>query len=149
MQYLKAMLAMLLVSVLTLPAMAGLVVTPADVQIRFPDAAEPDSVWYVIDVQNINYFTEPVGAHNDKAKLREVQTWEGLLQEAQPELGKVRFEITILSMPKVAGSNQDARDMELQFRVRYVRPDATETIGDYSDFNSVTIIGKPGQPAQQ
>jgi len=144
----KAMSVMLLLSLLAMPAMAGLVVTPNDVQIRFPDAAEPESAWYVIDVQNINYLAGPVGVHNPKAKLG-VQTWEGLLQAAQPELGKVRFEITVLSMPKVAGSNQDARDMELRFRVREVKPDTTEVDGPWGDFNKVTIIGKPGQPAQQ
>ena len=148
MQYLKVMLAMLLVSVLTLPAMAGLVVTPADVQIRFPDAAEPDSAWCIVNVETISYLAGPVGSHNDRAKLG-IQIWEGLLQEAQPELGKVRFEITIRSMPKVAGSNQDARDMELRFRVREVKPDTIEVDGPWSDFNKATIIGKPGQPVQQ
>ena len=148
----KAMSVMLLLSLLAMPAMAGLVVTPNDVQIRFPDAVEPDSAWCVVSVENISYLAGTVGEHQPKAKINVVQIWEGLLQKDQPELGKARIEFRIISLPKIAGSNQDARHMEFRFAVRYVRPDGTMSTveeDDFSEFNSITIQGKPGQPANQ
>jgi len=126
----------------------GLEVTSEDVTIRFPDAAESDCVWYTIAISNVSYWQEPVGTHNDKAKLG-AQTWEGLLQADQPLLGKVRFTINIISLPNIAGKTAAARRMELRFRVRDVVNGAVKAIGSFSEPNFVDIIGKPGQPAQQ
>ena len=145
MQYLKVMLAMLLVGLLALPAMAGLVVTPNDVQIMFPKAI--DTAWVLITASNISYFAGPPGAHNPKAKLG-IQTWQGLIQEDQPELGSVEFQINVIALPSMA-SGAPARDMDLRFRVREIKSDTTEVDGPWGDYNEVTIIGKPGQPAQQ
>ena len=145
----KFVLCLLMLCLSTALAMAdGLEVTSEDVTIRFPDAAEPDNVWYSIEITNVSYWQEAVGMHNPKAKMG-VQTWEGLLQQDQPELGKVRFTINIISLPNITGKTALARRMELCFRVRQVIGDILMVIGPFSAANYVDIIGKPGQPAQQ
>lgn len=126
-------------------AFADLVVTSEDVEIRFPDAADPDGSWYAIAIEQISYLQEPVGTHIPRTKLGP-QVWEGLLQADQPELGKVRFTITILALPNVAEGNKPARRMDLQFRVREVIEGVVHWIVPFSEFNFIDIIGKPGKP---
>lgn len=126
-------------------ALSDLIVTDQDVQIRFPDAAEPDNVWYNISIIGVSYWQEAVGTHNPKAKLK--QTWEAELQAKKPELGKVRFSIEIIALPKIAEGNAPARRMEIHLRVRDVVKDIVRGISDFSVFNYVDVIGNPGQPA--
>ena len=78
--------------------------------------------------------------------FRTGKVWEGLLQKDEPELGKVRFDINIISLPKVAGKTKKARRMEICFRVRDVLDGVVKSIGPFSAANCVDIIGKPGQP---
>lgn len=127
----------------------GLEVTSEDVTIRFPDAAEPDSVWCSIEISNVSYWDGPVGVHHDKARVKVPQTWEGLLQEDEPELGKVQFTFIIKDLPNIAGKSAKARRMELCFRVRQVVDGVVKAIGAFSEPNFVTMIGKPGLPNQQ
>ena len=123
---------------------AELIVTSEDVEIRFPEAADPDGSWHTIDITNVGYFQEPVGTHEPKARLQ--QTWEGLLQADDPDAGKVRFDIDVIALPYVSGSNRRAREMHLHFRVRELRDGTLYAISSFSEWNMVTIIGDPGKP---
>ena len=132
-------------------ASAELVVTSKDVEIRFPDADPAGAgAWVITAPKSVNYWgaTETPGTHNPKCKLGD-QTWRAWLQDDDHNLGGVEFVITVNSLPKVAGSEEPARRMELQFCVRDVVGDKLRGISPWSPFNFVDIIGKPGLPNMQ
>jgi len=109
------------------------VVTIDDIQIRFPTVISAG--WQPVDLISIEYSPEPVGEHSPKGKLG-IQIWEALLQEDEPELGKVVMKFELGSLP-----SPNDRVYEFHFRVR----DDVD-ISVWSE-NFIKIIGNPGIPS--
>jgi hypothetical protein len=112
------------------------IVTSDDIQIRF--IGDGTEQWMPTTVTSIAYDAAPVGAHNPTTRIGQ-QTWEGLLQGNDPGMGKAIMTIDVAALP-----DPSKRTMEFRFRVRDddpVRPFITE----WSETNSVKIIGKPGK----
>lgn len=146
----KTILAFMLYFAITFSVQAALVVTAADIEIRFPDA-DPSGAgaWIIITPKTINYWdaTETPGTHNPKCKLGD-QTWRAWLQEENHSLGGVEFIIAVLALPTIAGGPGPARRMELRFYVRDIVNAELRGISPASPVNYIDIIGKPGQPQQ-
>lgn len=119
----------------------AIVVTPEDLEIRFPTAAEPgNSDWHAATVTSISYSAEPLGSHVATARIGN-QMWEAEMPDSTAAaFRKVVVIITIAALP----SPKD-RMMELRLRARY---EGTTTTSPFSDVESVHIIGKPGKPSQ-
>lgn len=114
----------------------AIVITINDVQVRFPTAADPS--WRPANIVSITHSSEPLRTEMDKGDVG-YQTWEALLQESQPSLGKVVI-ITDVQLPSPSD-----RVMEMRVRARF---DDDSVIGAWSESGMVKIIGKPKKPVK-
>lgn len=113
-------------------AQTTIVVTEADVELHHPD--DPDKTWRPVDIIDITNSIDPVGTHIEKGKLG-IQTWEFLLQEDEPVLGKVIVRFNLLSLPA-----SNFRSYIIRVRVR----DSTH-VSNWVISDPVRILGKPGK----
>ena len=130
----------LIIILLTVPAAFGqraVVMTNADIQVRFPTADDP--TWRAPDaVVSISYSFAPMGVHVDVMKLGDA-TWESEMWGSTPEaFMKAVIVISVNSIP----SPKDRR-MEVRVRNRY---ENTTESGPWSEPGWVDVIGKPKPP---
>ena len=121
-----------------------IVVTLADIEIRFPDASDPgwingaETEQPYFSVDSIVYSPEAVSTSlTHTTKLNEPETWEaGLFQPLGEPFRKVIFIITI--------HEARAKEFELRMRNRYYGAEEAGPFSDPSDRDR--IIGKPEKP---
>lgn len=122
------------------------VVTDADVEIRFPTAADPEPPWInggdveqpYFSVGPISYSPEPLSVDiKHTTKLNEPETWEAEMYRLPAEpFRKVIFVITLHEVP--------TRRFELHLRNRY---EGETGAGPWSVVSVVDkAIGKTGKP---
>lgn len=129
----------------TTQTVPDIVITQADVEIRFPDAADPG--WIAganprYTVGAITYADEPVGVSKSTLKLGVQETFEvEMFDSTVAEPRKAIIPITLTSLP-----GKKAKTFEVRTRCRY-EGDIDDDAGVWTVSPLYRVIGATGPPS--